>query len=644
MPSEPPRSRPDRRSALHARLGRRDFLRAASRAGVGAVGLAIVGCSPDDSTDDGPEGVDADVGDPAAASPDPVSSEEPAQAAPQARAQASAQSDDGPADTAGAAAPSPPQPRVERASGTPQAGGMVRLHASLNDIDLFDIHRSRFPLTQRFSALQQSRLLRYADVNTGSIEGDLAAAWETPDEESYVLLLRPDVRWWIRDPTAGRAFTAEDVRRNIERQIAGLDADGEPDPLFLRRSQFARTRSVDLIDAATVVLRTDGPVGSYLGSVIAGPWSFLQAPESWEEFGDRPRDDPLNPGYYTGTGPFQMQRLIPEGLAAFGASGGYFRGDRPFLQSIEFAHLPTAASQEAAYREGDIDIWSPGDPAAIDAVLADRPGDQVAERPLGFPIQLAFSYQGGDENPFNDRRLALAVHHALDRDAILERAYGPHAGLSGPAPWFAAGWSSDVLTLRELPGYRPSLTAAETGDLHTLAASASATMSASRAGLPLTVPDIFDRSYPGLAAQAAQTLSGRLGIDVRPAVARYSRIVEGLGDGSVPLFLGWGAVARDADPTLDLRDSVHSDGPGNWGGFSDAGVDAALDEMAITVDRAERQRLYRETLEPRLLEAPSWVVGVGHGIERSVYGPDVWLPRFGFGWDGHHYERAWRVS
>ncbi len=627
---------------MHERLGRRDFLRAASRAGVGAVGLAVVGCS----TDDGPEGVDADVADPTAAQPAPA--EEPAQAAPQARAQASAPSDDGPAEPEGAAAPSVPPPPVERAGGTPQAGGMVRLHASLNDIDLFDIHRSRFPLTQRFSALQQSRLLRYSDVNTGAIEGDLAAAWETPDDESYVLLLRPDVHWWMRDPTAGRAFTAEDVRRNIDRQIAGLDSDGKPDPLFLRRSQFERTRSVDLVDDATVVLRTDGPVGSYLSSVIAGPWSFMQAPESWEQFGNGPRDDPPNPGYYTGTGPFQMQRLIPEGLAAFGANAGYFRGERPFLQAIEFAHLPTAASQEAAYRAGDIDIWSPGDPAAIDAVLADRPGDQVAERPLGFPIQLAFSYQGGAENPFSDRRLALAVHHALDRDAILARAYGPHAGLSGPAPWFASGWASDVSTLRERPGYRPSLTATEEADLRTLAASAWATASPSasdrRAGLPLTVPDIFDRSYPGLAAQAAQTLSVRLGIDVRPAVARYSRIVEGLGDGSVPLFLGWGASARDADPTLDLRDSVHSDGPGNWGGFSDAAVDAALDEMAVTVNRAERQRLYREALEPRLLEAPAWVVSVGHGIERSVHRPDVWLPRFGFGWDGHHYERAWRVT
>jgi peptide/nickel transport system substrate-binding protein len=517
---------------------------------------------------------------------------------------------------------------------------MLRLHASLTDIDRFDIHRSRFPLTQRFSALQQSRLLRYVDVNTGELEGDLAEAWETPDDESYVMLLRRGVRWWPGDPTEGRAFTGEDVRRNIDRQIAGLDADGNPDPLFLRKAQFTRTRAVDLVDDATVVLRTAGPVGGYLASVIAGPWSFLQAPEAWEAFGDGLRDGPLEPGQYTGTGPFQMQRLIPEGLAAFGANSGYFRDGRPHLLAIEFAHLPTAAGQETAYREGGIDIWSPGDPAALDAVLADRPDDRVAEQPLGFPIEVAFSYREGAENPFQDRRLALAVHHALDRHAVLGRAYGAHAGLSGPVPWFAAGWSRDGAALRELAGYRPGLTAAEIDDLHTLAASTPA----AGTGLSLTVPDLFERSYPGLAAQAAETLAARLGIRVRPAVARYSRIVEGLGDGSVPLFLGWGPAARDADPTLDLLDRIHGEGPGNWGGFSDPAVDAVLDEMAITVDRAERQRLYRETLEPLLLEAPSWVVNVGHGVQRSLHGADVWLPRFGFGWDGHHFERAWRVS
>ena len=133
---------------------------------------------------------------------------------------------------------------------------MLRLPAALSEIDLFDIHRSQFPLTQRFSALQQSRLLRYTDANTGELEGDLVAEWEIPDETSYVLILRPGVRWWAREPTNGRAFTGEDVRLNIERQVAALDASGAPDARFLRQGAYERVSAVEVADEGTVVLRS----------------------------------------------------------------------------------------------------------------------------------------------------------------------------------------------------------------------------------------------------------------------------------------------------------------------------------------------------------------------------------------------------
>jgi len=543
----------------------------------------------------------------------------------------------------GAADSGAPPPRADSsrgpaATGQEQAGGALRLHASLTDLDFFDIHRSRFPLTQRFSALQQSRLLRYADINTGTLESDLVAEWETPDDESYVLLLCPGARWWAREPTAGRPFTGEDVRRNFERQIAGVDQAGDPDARFLRRSQYERTASVDIVDERTVVLRTDGPVGTYMGSVIAGPWSLMQAPEAWESFGDRLRDDPFNSAFYTGTGAFQMQRFIPEGIAAFQRNPDYLRPGRPLLDAIEFAHLPDAASQEAAYRGGAIDIWSPGDPSAIDGVLADHPDDQIAEQPLPFPLQLAMSSQGGEQNPLRDRRLALALHRGLDRDAILNRVYGGHAALSGSAPWFAAGWADEASALRERPGYRAQPTEEEIAKMRVLAS-----VAPTEPSLALTVPDLFEQSFPGLALQIAGQLSQRLAISLRVEVGSYRRIVEGLQDGSVPLFLGWGSTARDADPTLDLQDTLHTDGSANWGGFSDPAIDAAIDQMATSVYRAERQRVFRETLQPLLLETPAWVQNIGHGLQRSVYRSDVSLPRFGFGWDAHHFERAWRT-
>ena len=553
-----------------------------------------------------------------------------------AAADAGASSPEGGAEAAGA---SPAVAGATAAVGPAQRGGVLRLHAALREIDLFDIHRSQFPLTQRFSALQQSRLLRYTDANTGALEGDLVAEWETPDETSYVLVLRPGVRWWAREPTNGRAFQGEDVRLNIERQVAALDASGVPDGRFLRQGAYERVAAVELADEGTVVLRTPGPDGTLFASVLAGPWSFLQAPEAWEIFGDRMRDDPLNPAYYTGTGPFQVQRFEPEERALFHRNGGYFRGARPYLEGVEMAHLPTAAGQEAAYRMGAIDVWSPGDPGAIDGVLAEFPEQEVSEHPLAFGVQLGLSSVDSEGNPFRDRRLALAVHLALDRDAVMRGSYGEHAGLSGPAPWFAAGWATDVFALRELPGYRPQPSEPERAMIRQLAGAAAA------AGVvPLTLPDIFEGSFPGIGEATAAALSDRLGLMVRAGTARYARAVEGLGDGSVPLFLGWGEAAQDADPTLDLLRTVHSEGASNWGRFRDASVDGALETMAATVDRGERQRLFRETVERLLLETPAWVVNVGHGIQRSVHRPSLALPRFGFGWDGQLLEEAWRTD
>lgn len=194
----------------------------------------------------------------------------------------------------------------------------------------------------------------------------------------------------------------------------------------------------------------------------------------------------------------------------------------------------------------------------------------------------------------------------------------------------------DAFALRDLPGYRPP-SAAELASIRQLAGAGDP------AGvIPLTLPDVFEHSFPGIGEETAATLSARLGTPVQWGSARYTRVIEGLGDGSVPFFLGWGEAVRDADPTLDLLRTVHSEGRANWAGFLDTAVDAALEEMALTVDRGERQRVFRETVQPLLLERPSWLVHVGHGIQRSIRRPAVALPRFGFGWDGHLFEQAWR--
>ncbi len=600
-PLQPPTTTPGAAAwqrLARRRVSRRTILAATGRAGIGAASLALVGCSGNDDE------------------PEPPNEQSVPTTAPPAASQQTVR---------------PPQPAPT------QRGGELRFHTSLADLDFFDIHRSRFVTTQRFSALQQNKLIRYADIDRGELEGDLSALPEIPDETTYVFLLRPDVLWWSGAPTDGRPFTTQDVLANVERQIAGVDASGASEPLLLRQALYAQTASLEAIDDTTLVARTDAPNAAYLPTVHAGPWSFFQAPEIWALFGDRLRDEPLDRNYYSGTGPFRISALSPENRISFRPNPTYFRSGAPYLDQITYLHNTTAAQQEAAYRDGAIDAWSPGDPAAVDAVLLDFPDHRVDERPLPFAVELAFSYRSASANPLRDRRIAAAVHQALDRNAIRRRVYGDHAVLSGAAPWYTRGWALPNDELTQLPGYRPTFPNDDESAARGLLDAA-----AFSGPLTLHLSDIFAATYPGIGDDIQGSLQRRLGIELRIVISPLTRILDGLSDGSVAATIGWGEAITDPDPTAHLLSTVHSDGPRNRGGFNDPAVDAAIESMRATMDTAARQRIFLESVQPALLSAPSWALNITHGLERTVHPPEIHLPRFGFGWDGHRLELAWR--
>ena len=520
--------------------------------------------------------------------------------------------------------------------GEPEQGGSLRTHAALDLLDSFDIHRSRFPTTQLFSALQQSKLLRYADINAGRLEPDLATIPELPDETTYVIELQPGVHWWDRSPTHGRTCTIDDIRANLARQIAAVDASGAPDPLFQRQAQYRAIERMDVVDERTLVISTAEPDGTFLGTTLAGPWSFIQAPEMWEQGGDALRDQPVRVSTYSGTGAFQIDTFAAERMVAFKRNPQYFRVGLPWLDTIELLHIIDPAAQANAYLDGELDLWTPADPLQLEPLLPDLPTHRVEERFLPFTIQLAFSFsQGSALNPFRDQRVARAVHLALDRPAILAFTYGDLGRVCGPVPPFASGWAMDEAALAEAPGYRQEKSA-DIAEARALLSAAAFT-----GAVPIAIPDVFEATYPGVSTLLAEVLTANLGLPVEVSILEYHAIVTGMREGNPPASLEWSESPIDSDPTADLLRSVHTAGPDNRGKLRDPAIDAGLERMRTTLEREERQRIFREAVQPLLLERPSWLVNVGIGVQRTISRPSIHLPRFGYGWDGHHFERAW---
>ena len=599
-------ARPTGIGRLSPRLTRRGLLSASARAGIGVASLALVGCGGDD-----------DAASPAAAGSTTLDN---SQAPP-------------PAETAEITNPL----RRLTAPGTPQPGGELRLHASLLDLDFFDSHRAQFPLTQLLAALQQSKLVRYSEIDRSVLEADLAALPEIPDVSTYVFDLRPGVRWGIDEPTNGRAFSADDLRANLDRQVAGLDDAGVLDPSLERQALFQRTTAVEVLDDTTVVFRCDGPDATYLGSVLAGPWSFIQAPETWELYGDSLRDDPLQTAYYSGTGPFRIRSFQPSRGIDLIPNPTYFRQGRPYLDRIALLNLPTSAAQEQAFRDGDLDLWLPGDAVDLSELEQDVDDVVIETRPLPFGLECWFSYHQNPDNPLVDRRVSRALHLALDRVALIDATYGSNGLVSGPAPWYTPGWATAPSKLAQEPGFR----ARRDEDLTELRELLDA--AAHDDSLTIHLPDVFSATYPSVAVTVEATLSANLARAVELEISQYTRIFEGIGDGSVPIVIGWGTAITDPDPTDRLWATIRTDAAGNLGGFSDPAVDTQLSEARGTLELTERQRIFQEKITPALLGQPAWIVPIGHGVQRLVHRSDVVLPSFGFGWDGHRYEEAWRV-
>ncbi len=605
---------PLRRGGASRSLSRRAFLSAATRAGVGAAGIALVGCGGDDEPSDLESG-----------EAPPVGAE--IQSAPRA-------SDDG-----SAAVDTPLQTSALRRrppSGVPHTGGSLRLHASFLSLDFFDSHRSQFPLAQLLASLQQSKLLRYADINAGILEPDLVSIPEIVDDETYVFILRPGVRWWDREPTNGRPLIADDIRLNSERQIAGLDAQGGEDPTLLRQSLYARSASLDILDDETLVFRTDGPDATYLSAVHAAPWSFIQAPEIWDLFGDALRDDPLQPSHYNGTGPFQIDRFQAEEQIRLIANPSYFREGKPYLADLTVLNIASSPEQEAGLRAGELDLWSPADAVELSSLFDEFPDYLVETRPLPFGVEMALSYRAAATNPVADPRLARAIHVALDRHAIMHASYGVNGQVSGPAPWYTPEWRLETADLLEQPGFRVTLSDVDRAELAGL-------RDATAFDGPLTIhlPDVFAATYPGVDEVIRVSMEERLGLRVEMAIAQYPTLLEGLSDGSVEVMIGWGSAISDPDPTERGLRTMQTEADDNRGGFSDPIVDTWLETMRTTLDLGERQAIFREVITPQLLAKPAWLLNIGHGVQRMVHRPGVWLPAFGFGGDGYRWEEAW---
>ena len=618
------------------RVSRRALLQASGRAGVGAAGLALVGCGDDDDDDSSGSVVQADQ-------------QQQQQQQQQDRAQTSAaQQDQGQqaqtrqqgaqqadqvAQQAAAAADDEQQQAVQQVAPARQYGGNYSIYTAPN-WDGFDPHRTN--LAHPFQVFNDSmgRLVEIYD-NSGPVYGaDLSSLPEVPDEETYVFRIDQGARFWDRYPTeGGRLFTAQDAEANITRQIEAFDADGAPDARFPRQTSYASTVSIDVPDDSTLICKTDGPDATYLESVHM-QWSFMTSIEAMELWSRDWTDEQTNVELVSGCGPFIPTVFEPEGRLHLERNPNYWKSldgqQMPFLDSITWVIISDQTAVETAYRNGDLDAVSLN-AVAIEGVEADFPDHIRYDRGVVLPLMMRFNYnQDWPDNPWLDRRVPYAFHLAMDRDHIIDAVY---FGRGNPSTiqhlnWYH-GWAIDQETTRTLPGYRPD----KEPDIQMGRELLSAAGVEEGKEFTMIVADIFEGLYPGSSELYRNMYENALGVKINIQIDPYDSIFAQLATGNFPGQMPIWVGAGTGDPTGAWNSRLVPGGGENWEKYDFQPVTDIVTKMKATLSAEERREMAREVSwillgedERYGLEGFAASSVMGNGIDTAIYWPYLNVP------------------
>ena len=448
----------------------------------------------------------------------------------------------------------PPAAATTAVAATPTRGGILQI-GYVTEIASLDPHKSPGEDSLRFFDLVYSRLLKL-DKDLAPT-GDLAETFDvSPDGLRYTFRLRGDTRFSNGDP-----LTSEDVKVSFDRIL-------DPKTVAIGRSFFESVKSIEAPDARTVVFTQSAPNAALPVYLTSANCAIVSAKLL------RSGADLSNITNALGSGPFKVDRWVPDSTMELSRNPRFYEQGRPYLDGVKVNVIPNADSLIAAMRSGAIDFTFTEDT---------RVGKLAAAGSLNVikTADLA-RYQllvNTSRPPFDNVDVRTAISYALDRTAIIAAASlgeGVPAGPLGGLPRFA-------LPATEFPSWKRDLTKAR----ELLA----------KAGHPngFRFELLTQQSNPGnapLIAQAVQSQLKEVGITADIKLMEFAAWVQRWQKADFDMAPGRSAGAPD--PDFLLFRYFYSKGNLNHitGGWKSAELDQSLLKGQSTADFAARKAAY----------------------------------------------------
>jgi peptide/nickel transport system substrate-binding protein len=399
-----------------------------------------------------------------------------------------------------------------------------------------------------------------------SVRPDLAESWEISDDGlTYTFKLHPATFH------NGRAVVADDVKYSFERLV-------DPTTASPTAGSLASMQSIEAPDDATVVVTLSRPDASFLVE-LSGMGCIIVPKEVVEEHGDLAQ-------VAVGTGPFKFVEYVPNTHIKLEKNADYWEEGLPYVDNVELLIAAEDNSRTAALVSGTVDFIEYVPSQDIPILEADDSiklaGNSIQQiRMIGFNLT---------REPFDNPKVRQAIAKAIDRAPIIDAAL---SGYGTPTEQiFAADfWAS--LGEREIPA--PDIEGAKA-----LLAEAGYPD-----GFKTTIAGWAEYGFLKSSAVVVQEQLKQIGIDAELNLLDTGSMIQ-----IVYTDFDFDMVVTGdssfVDPNSLIFRNFKTGESSNFTQYSDADMDAMIEDGIATTDQAARTEIYQQIAEKLMTDLP-WV-------------------------------------
>lgn len=444
------------------------------------------------------------------------------------------------------------------------------------DVQSLDPQIQNDTTSEQVVKMLYNTLLKFED--DGTVVGDLAESWSVSEDKlTWTFNLKQGVKFHN-----GKELTSADVKATFDRAL-NAEAGG------LRTTEIIKMfTAVEAPDPYTVTITTDGPYGP-MESLMCNMSLGIMDADYIEQYG---LDLGTSVEGENGTGPFKVVSWERDQEIVVERFDDYF-GTPAKLQTVVYTVIPEAASRVIALETGEVDVIDKPTDEDLARLEADTENFTVLRKPT--ISQRLFRF-GCNDPIISNTKVRQAIVYAIDRQAIIDALFtGSAYPSTAPLAPVTFGYSNLGEIEQDLELAKSLL--AEAG-----------------------YPDGFDtkivtteRYQNGI--ELAEIISQQLaeiGINAKIEVWEWSALSASWNgitadEFDQPIFImGAGPSMRDADGGLRGLYTTSETGLNdrNYGFYSNAEVDALIEQGMQETDQQKRVEIYKEAMEILYREDP----------------------------------------